>query len=84
MSVGPAKVGMHLLPHGSPMLNALTAIGALMTLIDFTLSNARRFYSSMGNPLAVKGLTNQLLVSMLMVLMKITILSLLKISFKLT
>ena len=28
-----------------------------MTLIDFTLANARRFYSSMGNPLAVKGLT---------------------------
>ena len=28
-----------------------------MTLIDFTLSNARRFYSSMGNSLAVKGLT---------------------------
>ena len=27
-----------------------------MTLIDFTLSNARRFYSSMRNPLAVKGL----------------------------
>ena len=27
-----------------------------MTFIDFTLSNARRFYSSMGNPLAVKGL----------------------------
>ena len=27
-----------------------------MTLIDFALSNARRFYSSMGNPLAVKGL----------------------------
>ena len=26
-----------------------------MTL-DFTLSNARRFYSSMGNPLAGKGL----------------------------
>ena len=25
-------------------------------LIDFTLSNARRFYSSKGNPLAVKGL----------------------------
>ena len=39
-------------------LNALTAVGALMTLIDFTLSNARRFYSSMGNPLAVKGLRN--------------------------
>ena len=27
-----------------------------MTLIDFTLSNPRRFYSSMGNPLVVKGL----------------------------
>ena len=25
-------------------------------LINFTLSNARRFYSSMGNPLGVKGL----------------------------
>ena len=29
-----------------------------MTLTDFPLSNARRFYSSMGNPLAVKGLRN--------------------------
>ena len=28
-----------------------------MTLIDFTLSKARRFYSSMGNRLAVKGST---------------------------
>ena len=28
-----------------------------MTLMDFTLSNTRRFYSSMGNPLAVEGLT---------------------------
>jgi len=28
-----------------------------MTLIDFTLSNARRFYSSMGNPLGLKGLS---------------------------
>ena len=26
-------------------------------LIDFTLSNARRFYSSKGDPLGVKGLT---------------------------
>ena len=41
---------------GSP-LNALTAVRALMTFIDFTLSNARRFYSSMGKPSAVKGLT---------------------------
>ena len=37
-------------------INALAAVGALITLIDLTLSNARRFYSSMGNPLAVKGL----------------------------
>ena len=27
-----------------------------MALIDFTLSNARRFYSSMGNLLGLKGL----------------------------
>ena len=27
------------------MINALTAVGALRALIDFTLSNARRFYS---------------------------------------
>ena len=27
-----------------------------MTLIDFTLSNARRFYSSMGNPSDTEGL----------------------------
>ena len=40
----------------SSVLIALTAVGALMTLIDFTLSNARGFCSSMGNPLAVKGL----------------------------
>jgi len=38
-------------------LNALTAAGALRILIDFTLSNARRFYLSVGNLLAVKGLT---------------------------
>mgnify|MGYP000073152637 CR=1 FL=1 len=40
----------------SSVLISLTAVGALMTLIDVTLSNARGFYSSMGNPLAVKGL----------------------------
>ena len=28
-----------------------------MILMDFTLCNARRYYSSMGTPLAVKGLT---------------------------
>ena len=36
--------------------NPLTAERALRALIDFTLSNARRFYSSMGNPLDGKGL----------------------------
>ena len=40
-------------------VNALTAVGALRVLSDFTLSNARRFYSSMGNPLAVKGLSRK-------------------------
>ena len=62
MSVGPAKVGMHLLPHGSPMLNALTAIGALMTLIDFTLSNARWFYFFNGEPLGSEKVNQQVIV----------------------
>ena len=35
-------------------VNPFTPISAL---IDFTLSNTRRFYSSMGNPSGVKGLT---------------------------
>ena len=30
-------------------VNPSVSVSALMTLIDFTLSNARRFYSSMGN-----------------------------------
>ena len=34
-------------------LNPFTPKG---DLIDFTLSNARQFYSSKGDPLAVKGL----------------------------
>ena len=33
------------------MLKALTAVGKLMTLIDFTLSNARRFLLVNGEPL---------------------------------
>jgi len=32
-----------------------------LTLIDFSLFNARRFYSSMGNPLGVKGLRQEML-----------------------
>ena len=43
--------------YGSPLrFNPFTAVGAHRALIDFTLSNARRFYSSMGNPLAVERL----------------------------
>ena len=38
-------------------INPLTAEWALRAIIDFTLSNARWFYSSMGNPLDGKGLT---------------------------
>ena len=37
-------------------VNPLTAECALRAPIEFTLSNARRFYSSMGNPLDRKGL----------------------------
>ena len=37
-------------------INPLTAEWAPRALIDFTLSNTRRFYSSMGNPLDGKGL----------------------------
>ena len=33
------------------------SVSGLMTLIDFTLSNARRFYSSMGNPSDTERLT---------------------------
>ena len=36
------------------LVNPLTAEWVLRALRDFTLANARRFYSSMGNPL-VKG-----------------------------
>ena len=36
-------------------VNPLTAVGALRTLMDFILSNARRFYSSMGNPCQSTG-----------------------------
>ena len=43
------------------LIDTLTAIGTLMTLIDFTLSNARQFYSLMGNPLAVKGLISEVI-----------------------
>ena len=42
------------------MFNPLAAEWALRALLDFTLSNVRRFYSSMGNPLDGKGLTNVL------------------------
>ena len=38
-------------------INPLTAEWALRAVIDFALSNARRFYLSMGNPLDGKGLT---------------------------
>ena len=37
-------------------INPLTAEWALRALVDFTLYNARRFYSSMGNPLDGKGI----------------------------
>ena len=45
----PRVLTMHL-------INPFRSVGALMALIDFNMSNVRRFYLSMGNPLAVKGL----------------------------
>ena len=44
-------------------LNPLTAERALRAPKDFTLSNARRFYSSMGNPLDGWGLSTLPLIS---------------------
>ena len=44
----------------SPRLWDVNPFSAKDVLLDFTLSNARRFYSSKGNPLALKGLKNYL------------------------
>ena len=41
---------------GCKGISILTLSLPRVSLIDFTLSNARRFYSSMGNPTGVKGL----------------------------
>ena len=46
-------------PLGSERVKKLTSFNPFTPksdLIDFTLSKARRFYSSMGDPLGVKGL----------------------------
>ena len=40
------------------MLNPLTAVDALIILIDFTLSNSRRFYSTNGEPLCSERVNN--------------------------
>ena len=37
-------------------MSPLTLSLPIVPLIDFTLSNARRFYSSVGNPTGLKGL----------------------------
>ena len=41
-------------------IHVINPFSAKDVLIDFTLSNARRFYLSKGNPLALKGLKNYL------------------------
>ena len=41
------------------MVQASECLYPLTALVDFTLSNARRSYSSMGNPLDGKGLKEQ-------------------------
>ena len=47
---------VHILYQRKEGTKNLTLLLALMTLTYFTLSNARRFYPSIGNPLAVKEL----------------------------
>ena len=39
-------------------MSPLTLSLPIVPLIDFTMSNARRFYSSMGNPTGLKGLNS--------------------------
>ena len=54
-----AKFAHHLWCHKSSHMEwnkHLNPFSAKDVLIDFTLSNARRVYSSKGNPLALKGL----------------------------
>ena len=51
------KLGNNEMSLGAGALTLSCLIG---TFVDFTLSNARRFYSSMGNPLGRKGLTTTL------------------------
>ena len=53
----PARRSKERCTEQGSSVNPLTAEWALRALIDFALSNARRFYSPMGNPLAGKGLT---------------------------
>ena len=43
-----------------PCKQVVNPFSAKDILIDFTLSNARRFYSAKGNPLALKGLIHDL------------------------
>ena len=48
-----------------PVVNPFPFEWVLRALLDFTLSNARRFYSSMGNLLDGKGLTTSKTLSLL-------------------
>ena len=46
-------------------VNSFIPVGAHRALLDLTLSNARRLYSAMENPLGVKGLTTSTTMSTL-------------------
>ena len=50
------RLGISSYKRSCARVNPLTAEWALRALIDFTLSNARRFYSSIGKPLDGEGL----------------------------
>ena len=55
--VPPALSSQLLVEGGTMRVNPLHPM-AKSALIDFTLSNARRFYSPQGDPLGLKGLKN--------------------------
>ena len=52
----PVEMGKNITISNNNDNRELNPFTTKNVLRDFTLSNARRFYSSQGNPLAVKGL----------------------------
>ena len=51
-------IGLKVKWSATVLMSVINTFSAKDVLIDFTLSNARRFYSSKGKLLALKGLRN--------------------------